>query len=368
MKKLFSILLAMVLLLGCCGAALAETVTMNGTVVATGSQTLTSAVGGEVDEVYVAAGNHVKAGDKLATIATTKVYAKEDGTAYVFGEVGDAADTVIARYGAVAYIEPANTYTISASTKYSYDAETNRIVHPGESVYLRSYENQNHKGTGVVTIIDGTSFTIEVLTGNFNSDEQVIAYRDKNYTNESRIGRGAVSRAALITYEGSGSIVSYAVKNGQAVKKGDLLFETVEGDFIPGETVSCDVVAPADGVVTSVSVSEGAILSANGTVAAIDPDSGMRVEATVSESDLANVTVGGKVKVEFTYVSNGEMVVTGKVEKISLLAAEASSDTEEASYTVTILLDNTENVRYGMNVVVTTVEETVKPAATAPAQ
>ena len=42
--------------------------------------------------------------------------------------------------------------------------------------------------------------------------------------------------------------------------------------------------------------------------------------------------------------------------KISLLAADATGEAEEASYTVTIRLDSTENVRYGMNVVVTTME------------
>lgn len=353
MKKWIAFVLC-VLLTG--ASALADTVTMNGTVVATGSETITSAAGGKVEQVLASAGDHVSAGDVLATIATTKVYAQQDGTAYIFGEPGDAAETVITRYGAVAYVEPACTYTISASTKNAYDKEENRIVHPGETVYLRAYLDQKRTGTGLITIIDGSSYTVEVVSGDFNTDETVLVYRDAAFAVDSRLGKGTISRAALIAYEGTGSIVSYAVQDGQTVKKGDLLFETVEGEFIPGAAISCDVLAPVDGVLTAVNVTEGSSLSAEGSVATLNPDAGMRVEATVPESELEHIAVGGKVKVEFTYVRDGEMVLTGVVEKISLLAAEASEDTEEASYTVTIRLDSTENVRYGMNVVVTTME------------
>lgn len=357
MKKTLSILLAGLLL---CGTALAETITMTGSVVATDTQTVSAPVGGKVAAVYVSAGDHVKAGDVLATIATTKVYAKEDGTAYVFGEAGDAVDTVISRYGAVAYIEPATPYTISASTQYAYDAEANRFVHPGEQVYLRAYENQKRTGTGRVTVVNGTSFTVEVTSGNFTTGELILVYRAEGMTASSRIGRGSLARASLIAYEGTGSIVSYAVENGQAVQKGDLLFETVEGDLIPGETASCDVIAPSDGVVTEVSVTAGTNAASDAAVASIHADSGMRVEAIVYESDLDRLTIGGRVEVAFIYVDNGEKTVMGRVEKISLLAAETSSDTEETGYTVTILLDDTSDVRYGMNVVVTTIEDAAR--------
>lgn len=362
MKKLFSLLLAAVMLLSC-SAALADTVMMNGSVVSVESLTVTSDAAGKVTEVNVAAGDRVKAGDVLATLETTKVYAQQDGTVYLFGETGDAVDTITARYGAVAYVAPACAYTITTTTKNVYDLEENRVVMPGDKVYLRDYETNKIKGQGVVSLIDGDNFTIEITSGSYDSGTGVNIYRSSSYETTTRIGRGNVKRNTLITYTGSGTVVSYAVKSGAAVKKGDLLFETIEGTFIPGAKDLTVIKAPCDGVVASVSASEGVSLSSGGTVAVIQPDSGLRVEAAVMESELEDVQIGGKVNVELTYVSGGEVVVTGTVEKISALSSDATSeDSEESTYSVYILLDDASAVRYGMNVVVSTVED-VKPAA-----
>lgn len=94
----------------------------------------------------------------------------------------------------------------------------------------------------------------------------------------------------------------------------------------------------------------------------------MRVQATASESDLSKLKPGGKVRIEFLYVDSGEKAVTGSIEKVSRLASSAASadgENEEASYAVTIRLDDTDGVYYGMNVAVTTMEGTAEttPAA-----
>lgn len=351
MKKFVAMLLIFVLGLG---TAMADSTALSGTVVATQTETVVAHAGGTVEAVYVSVGDHVQAGDRLATIATTKVYAKEDGTAYVFGESGDAADTVAARYGAVAYIEPAYAFTISASTRYAYDAEENLHIHPGEKVYLRS--SQKVTGEGVVTIVNGSSYTVEVLSGDFETGDQVFIFRDESYTAATRIGRGNTSQASISAYEGSGCIVSYAVTNGQQVKKGDLLFETIEGDLAPGTPASCDILATSDGVVSSMNLSVGESISASAAAAVISPDSSLRVEVEVTESDLTHMTIGDQVKVEYIYVSNGELTSLGTIEKISLLGEAASDESEESSYTATILLDDTQNIRYGMNALVTAVQ------------
>lgn len=351
MKKIVSILLAFIL---CLGTAMAEGVALSGKVVATQTETIVTHVGGTVEAVYVAVGDHVNVGDRLATIATTKVYAKEDGTAYVFGESGDAADTVTARYGAVAYIEPAYAFTISASTRYAYDAEENLHIHPGEKVYLRS--SQKVTGEGIVTIVNGSSYTVEVLTGDFETGDQVFIFRDESYTAATRIGRGNTAQASISTYEGSGCIVSYAVTNGQQVKKGDLLFETIDGDLTPGTPASCDILATIDGVISSLNLSVGESISTSASAGVISPDSSLRIEVEVTESDLTHISVGDQVKVEYIYASNGEWTSLGTIEKISLLGEATSDESEESSYTATILLDDTQNIRYGMNALVTAVQ------------
>lgn len=355
--KLVSALAVMSILL--CAAivpalAKSSTVSASGTVVNINEETLTSDYGGTVDEVLVSAGDHVKQGDPLLTFATTGVYAPHDGTAYFLGEVGDSAEDVAARYGATAYVEPAVVYTISASTRNAYNNEANRIIHPGESVYLRS-TNSKYTGEGRVTKVEGSSFTVEVTSGNFESGKAVNIYRSADYNNESRIGKGSTALQSYTALSGEGIIVNINVRQGAPVKKGDLLFETLSGSYTGATGDLKTVCADKSGVINAVSVTAGTALTAGGAVCTIYPDDGMRVRAAITESDLKLVSVGDPVRVEFSYFDKGNFAVDGTVESISAVSTEdtASSD-KEGEYNMTVRLADNTGILYGMTAVVTT--------------
>ena len=134
MKKPFAMLLAAALLLP--GAALCETM-FSGEVTAGQKQVIAAPYGGIVQDVAVRVGDSVDIGDRIATVATTKVYAMTEGTiSGVFANEGDAAADVKERYGALCYIEPINRFTLSASTEKAYNSSENRYIHIGETVYL----------------------------------------------------------------------------------------------------------------------------------------------------------------------------------------------------------------------------------------
>ncbi len=352
MKKLVSLILAAVmtaLLLAC---ASAEVVTMNGTVVSICTETITAPLGGRVAEAAVSAGDHVSAGDALAVLDTEKVYAQEDGVVRFFGSVGDSAEMISGRYGAVAYVEPAVRYTVSASTKNAYDNEENRIIHPGETVYLRSMVTVSNTGVGTVTAVTGSSYTIELTESGFSSGENVYVFRDASYGIMSRVGRGSVAVKDPAAYTGSGIVVKYTAVNNAAVKKGDVLFETLSGDYT-AKTADLDrITAPKDGVITSVSFKKGGTLAAGEAAAEFCADEDMRVEALVTEADLAYFKAGDTVAVTFIYLDNGEYTVNGVIEKISRTAASADEETDEASYSVMIRPESTDRLSYGMNAVV----------------
>lgn len=61
------------------GTAGAE-ITLSGTVVARETAAVTANVGGVVEEVYVQAGEWIEAGEAVASVAVTGVYAPADGT------------------------------------------------------------------------------------------------------------------------------------------------------------------------------------------------------------------------------------------------------------------------------------------------
>lgn len=352
MKKIGVMLLAACLLVSC---AAAETVSLTGIVVCENPESVTASIGGAVDEVFVAVGQRVQKDQPVASLKTDKVYALEDGVVHFFGELGDSAENVAAAYGAVVYLEPTLVYSLSASTRSAYNKEENKIIHPGESVYLRCVADGKHAGTGRVTQVSGTSFTVEVLSGEFENGEQVSVYRSEDEAVESRIGRGNIARKAAVAYTGSGSIVAFGAQEGAEVKKGDVLFETLNGTFDGLKMTGTELRAPAEGVVAEVSAVPGSALSQGAAAATLYPDTERRMEVYATESQLDDLPVGREVTLEWLYAEGIGMTAKGQVESVSFLgqAQTAGDDAQENTYRVLISFEGNESVRYGMNALVT---------------
>ncbi len=374
MKKILAVLTALLLVLAAL-PALADSVTVNGTVVSTESTVITAPIGGTVETLLTRVGARVAEGDALAALKTTVVYAQENGVVRLFGRAGDNTETVAARFGAVAYVEPAYSHTISASTRQAYDAEANRIIHPGEKVYLRAYSDIKKVGRGTVTLVSGTSFTVEITEGSFSTGDLVNVFRKSSYESASRLGRGSVAHTDPKAYTGEGSIVRFLVTSGQDVQRGDALFETLSGEFDQLKMSGTDIVSSAAGIVASLSVTPGTAIEKGAAAAEIYPDSAMRVEASVSETNLRSLTPGTKVSVEFPYLQENTVTVEGTVERISFLADgtnpdanEEETSSDEAYYLAYIAFEPVENIRYGMSAVITTETEAAMETEEAPAE
>lgn len=377
-KKLAAVLTASMMLVP---AALADTISFEGTVIAQESQQVYAAIGGTVESVEVEVGESVQAGDVLATLKTTKVYATESGTVTgVFGQPGDSADTISSRYGAVMYIEGESVYTISASTENAYDATENKFVHVGEEVNLSCYSDSKHTGTGVITSISGTDYTVEVTDGEFLVGETVNVYRGE-VKSANRIGRGELTRKNPTSVSGTGSIVSFAVSDGDTVERGDLLFETLDGEFDGLYMSGSQILAECDGTVAELSLSAGSKVEKGSVVATIYPKDAMRIEAQIEEGNLGSIAVGDQVSIELIWNQDEEVTYTGTVVMISgisnsssasssvsadvMSGTASSSSSDEVTYNVYIDFTADENTRYGMSAVVSTLdsEESTQEAA-----
>ena len=359
-NTLVALLIAVLLL---AQVALAESITFTGTVSPSQTSEVYAPIGGTVEAVDAVAGQKVGADDVLVTLATTKVYAEEDGTvAGVFGQPGDSAETVAQKYGAVMYIEGESVYSIDASTDNAYNSTATKFVHTGEQVYLSCYSDGSHTGTGVITAIQGTSYTVKVLSGEFLIGETVNIYRGDSAVSSKRIGRGTLSRSNPTAVTGSGSIVSYAVSDGDAVSRGDLLFETLDGSFDGLYMSGAEIKAGVAGTVSRVNAEQGGNLQKGSVAAVIYPDSAMRIEAQVEESNLGSIAVGDPVSIELLWNQDEEVTYSGVISMISAIADEsasaASMDSGDTSVTYTVYVDFTPDAdtRYGMSAVVTTLE------------
>lgn len=349
MKKSLSVLLMITLMLGTV-SAFAEELELTGTVSSTQTITLAAPAAGKIEMCSIAPGDHVEAGTTLMSLQTTKVYAEQDGTVRIFGQPGDSVTTLTARYGGVAYVEPSPRYTIAGSTKYAYSNDDNKLIHAGETVYLRSTSNSKLKSTGTVTIVSGSSYTVEVNDDTFASDTTIAIYRDADYASASKIGSGKISQTAPVAYSGTGYLVRSHVQNGQQVSAGDLLYETLEGTFIPGTIAMDRITADQAGVITSVNTGTGKTVAADEALLAFYPDEAMRIAVPVPEGDLSRITLGMTVQYLPADAENSAEPLTGTIEKISLLADEATD--YGTNFTVYMIPETPCQLRYGMTVTV----------------
>ncbi len=357
-KHILPALLAAALLASQC--ALAESITFTGTVAASKTVEVYAPIGGKVEAVSVEAGQQVSAGETLATLSTTKVYAEEAGTVTgVFGQPGDSAETVGSLYGAVVSIEGESVYSIAASTDNAYNSTATKFIHVGEAVYLSCYSDGTHTGAGVVTAVEGTDYTVRVTSGEFRIGETVNVYRSESAVSSMRIGRGTLNRVSPTAVTGTGSIVSIAVQPGDAVQRGDLLFETLDGAFDGLYMSGNEITADADGTVSQLNVQQGGTVQKGDVVAVLYPQGAMRVEAQVAEANLASIAVGDPVSIELIWNQDEEVTYPGTISGISALADSTGESMDgESTVTFTVYVDFTpdENTRYGMSAVVTTLD------------
>ena len=356
MKKKYLAVVLSLAIAAFCLPALGETSSINysGTVEYSQTVTVTAPFGGNVEDYALRVGDTVTAGETLFSLSGNNVYAPQDGI--VRGLLvlpGDDAAQTISRYGALLYLQPVEKYTLTASTSGAYDSDklhnTNRYLTPGETVYLQSTVDEDRTGTGLITSVDGRSFTVEVQSGTLDPEDTVNLFREASFTTSSRIARNArLQNAPMVAITAEGSVLRCAVTEGQAVKRGDLLLETVSGaidSLQPGEG---QIPSPVDGVVVSLAKKPGDAAAKNDVLATLYSQDSLRVTFPVDESDLDQVSVGQQATITFDALPNRNGL-TGTVESISALPV---SDSGSPQYTVTLVLSDTTDLRDGMSVTV----------------
>jgi len=352
MKRFFTIL---VLVLMLPAFALAET-TFDGSVVARESVSVTAPFGGTVSSFSLRAGSKIAFGDRLATIETDKVYATADGTVTgLFAQVGDSVENVVSRYGAVMYVVPTSKYTITADIQKAYNSSQTKYVNIGETVYIACTSDGDHTAVGTVVAAEGTTYTVETVSGELIMEETVNLYRDPDRDSKSRVGRGTVSRTSEIAVTGTGSILKLHVQDGDQVSRGDILYETVTGQFDGLYATSNEILSDVSGVVASVNTSAGATINKGDTLLTVYTMDSLQIEISVGEYDLDSISEGDTVNISFNYDESKEHDTTGTVEMISHLST--SQDSSEASYLAYVNFIPNENVRIGMTAVVSTIDE-----------
>lgn len=126
------------------------------------------------------------------------------------------------------------------------------------------------------------------------------------------------------------------VAAGEAVKAGDELITFTDG--------SDPVTAPADGVITSISVAADNRVTSGQVVAHLTNYKDLQTVVQVDELDISKIQVGQTVNLKVNAFA--DQIYTGKV---SAIATEGTSTNGVSTFDVTIHFDKVDNLKVGMS-------------------
>lgn len=342
MKKQLCIWLCMALLMGSAYAA-GE---FEGVVAGGETVTVSAPFGGVVNHLALRAGALLNVGDEIARINTTRVLATEDGTIRgVFAEAGDSAA------GTVLYLAPVSKYTITCTIDQAYRSTATKYVTIGEKVYIKCTKDGSHKAEGVVTAVDGSGYTVQATAGELYMEETVYLYRTPDYQPKQRIGSGKVSRTGAIAVSGTGSVIKMHVSDGDDVERGQVLFETVEGEIDALVVVDEVIRSTVDGVVHELKLDAGQKVNKGDVVLTAYRVEDYQICFSIPEDFLNEVSIGQQAQIYFNWNEDKSAPYAGVVTDISYVS-ETVEEGGETSYSGYIAFDADETVRIGMNVTV----------------
>ena len=367
--------------------ALEETVYGSGTTSARNQTNVLAEAEGTLTDLRVSVGDAVKAGDILAvmtnadlddtitdlefdlwelddqilsTSAGSKVTTIEAPAAgrvvAIYAEAGDDALAVFRREGALAIISTDGRMKVELS-----DVDTSSGVSLGEKLTVTG-ETFIAEGTIVDLTRQGTCLTLTIQDDSLPMGETVTVARQNGTT----LGTSTleVNKPMAVSSYG-GTIESVKVSVGDKVKRADTLFKLTDSPLTlkienlrlqreaaaksleeaKQQRENLIIVAPCDGTIATLSISEGDEISSGAMLCSILEGEDMNLTIAVDELDVVEVEVGQKVKITVDALSDAEM--DGEVYKIAPVGSNSGGVT---TYDVELTFDaEGSGVRSGMN-------------------
>lgn len=369
-----------------CGA-LEETVYGSGTTSARNQTNVLAEAEGTLTDLRVSVGDAVKAGDILAVMTNTdlddtitdlefdlwelddqilstsagsKVTTIEAPAAgrvvAIYAEAGDDALAVFRREGALAIISTDGRMKVELS-----DVDTASGVSLGEKLTVTG-ETFIAEGTVVDLTRQGTCLTLTIQDDSLPMGETVTVVRQNGVS----LGTSTleVNKPMAVSSYG-GTIESVKVSVGDKVKRADTLFKLTDSPLTlkienlrlqreaaaksleeaKQQRENLIVVAPCDGTIATLSISEGDEISSGAMLCSILEGEDMNLTIAVDELDVVEVEAGQKVKITVDALSDAEM--DGEVYKIAPVGSNSGGVT---TYDVELTFDaEGSGVRSGMN-------------------
>jgi multidrug efflux pump subunit AcrA (membrane-fusion protein) len=164
-----------------------------------------------------------------------------------------------------------------------------------------------------------------------------VAQKGKLVVNVSGSGTiQPITSEDILSTINNNEIDEVLVSANESVKKGEDLVTFTDG--------SDPITAPADGVITTISVAAGERVNSGQVVAHLTNYKNLQTVVQIDELDIPKIKIGQPVTIKVS--AYPEQSYTGKV---SSIANEGTSTNGVSTFDVTIQLSNTSNLKVGMS-------------------
>ena len=367
--------------------AMEETVYGTGTTSARSQPNILAEADGTLTDLRVSVGDTVQEGDILAVLtndelddeitdleftlwdlddtildtragsAVTSIEAPAAGRVMaIYAEAGDDALAVFRREGALAILSTDGRMKVELT-----DVPIDSGIALGDELTVRGW---GYEITGTVTDLtrQGTCVTVTVLDDTLPMGDEVTVLKEDG----TQVGTGTleVNKPMAVSSYG-GTIRSVTVEVGDEVSRRQTLFRledsplslNIEDLRLQRETAAQNledakeqrenliIVAPCDGTVATLDVSEGDEITSGTLIGSILEGEDMNLTIAVDELDVVEVEIGQKVAI--TVDALGDVEMEGEVYKIAPVGTNSGGVT---TYDVELTFDAAgTGVRSGMN-------------------
>ncbi len=309
--------------------------------------------------------------DKLASLKAAVDSAYSDWV-YAKSQSGDETTAYNAYTDASTVYKNYNTQ-IQSTAQGETDLKAKVSLYTAESAnYSSVYDDYNQtftdkygaNATASALSDKVTSLQSDVKTAQFALEKAQKSLPSSLNDAEQKLQSSLINGdSAQSTYDLTVAQLAQAVKTQQATydslkRQLDDVQSAINGDGT--------VTAPCNGVVVSVSYSDGSSVKADQAIVTIAKTSSVSMSVSLSEEDIADVTIGQQAQISLTSYENQTFDAT--VESISTSPARSGSASVTYTVTVKMTADNTAQVFTGMSGEVTLIKKQKKNVLYVPNQ
>ncbi len=371
-----------------------------GTVEPLSDETVYASAAGEVADVFLENGDTVNAGDLIAVIESDALESEKSSlekqiddvdmsiltarstsgsknvmspvegvVKAVYAKEGDTVNAVVERDGALAVICPDDLMKTQVPFKNAPGAGDEVTVTIGTASV-----------NGVVVSVSGGKATVQFEDDGFAMGDSAVVTDAAG----TEIGSGVVAVANPVYVSAKGGTVdNVRVSAGDDVSRGGKLM-TLEGEILSSslytlleqreslqedlDDVMADidnlsVRAGSDGVITGLSLKKGQSVQQGVALFTVQNDSAVKIDVEIDELDIASIEAGDEATVTFDALP--EKTYTANIAKINPVGTAQNNVTK---YTVTLTLENAQDVMLGMSADVQIVSERAQDALQIPVE